>query len=348
MKYLLAIITFPVFASIGLPSIDALQNDPIMENKRQILGSVGLTSIEDLKEPVRKTDPQKEKFVKNIKKEKETVQVEEIKIEEIKKEVEFQEVLSQIPMVEERGNGTKIFRRNIKYEKEIKKITLPSGSVALGTSLFGVQVSPNEEKPMLIELNYAWLGPNQAVVEMTDCRLWARVRSELNTERLVGKANKMTCRAENGSVFDVDVVAHIVNAEDEYLGLQAKLITPGKGLAATLLFLKDGVKMGAEAFAAAQVNNTTITGQMNPVINDKNVSGSHAAYAGASAVAGASGKFLDWFIDYYTNLAPNLAVGPSHKVFLAIETTVSIPSVFFKENINKPLDILRKIKDVKK
>ena len=340
---------FPVFAEIGLPSIDALQHDPVMNSNRQIPGSVGLSSLGDMKEKKPASPPkEKEKTSKTLK--KEVVQVEEIKVEveEVKKEIPIQEVLSQIPAVEERGNGTKIFRRNVKYEKEIKKITLPAGSIALGTSLFGVQVSPNEEKPMLIELNYAWLGPNQAVVEMTDCRLWAKVKAELNTERLIGKANKMTCRSQNGLVFDVEVTAHIVNAQDEYLGVQAQLITPGKGLAATLLFLKDGVKMGSEAFAAAQVTQSAVTGQMSPVVETSDVSGNKVGYTAAKSIAGASGKFLDWFIDYYTNLAPNLAVGPSHKVFLAIETTVSVPAVFFKDTIHKPLDILRKIENVKK
>ncbi len=240
----------------------------------------------------------------------------------------------QPPPVYDLANGVRVFARNAEYTKLKDTLTLPSGSIALATVLYGVQVTPNvTDRSVPVELDYAWLGPNGAVVEMKNCRAWVPVKADMNIERLIGVAHTIVCRTPRGAVFEVPIKAHLVNQEDEYLGASATLVLPGKAKAAALSFLQGGVEAFGKAMAAAQISKSATTGAVGPAVSAENVTGNETKYIVGNVLEHSTSKFLDWFIDYYSNLSPQLAVGPGHKVYLAIEGSVQIPKIFFGESM---------------
>ncbi|MBL7663579.1 MAG: hypothetical protein JNM93_00485 [Bacteriovoracaceae bacterium] len=240
----------------------------------------------------------------------------------------------QFPSYEDQ-NDVRIFKRNLRYVpgNEIPKtITLPSGSSALATLLSGVEIS-SEEKSIDVRLDYAFLGPNKAIVELTGCIAWVKLSGDYSTERLFGKAYSISCRSPNGKTFDLPIMAHVKDERDEYLGIKGKLIANGKLAAAALSFLRDGTTAFGEAMAKSQTNTEVVGGGISgTTATGTNVSGNKDSYIIGQTAAGASGKFLNWWVDYYTKLSPTIAVPPGTKIYLSVEGEVQIPEIFFVNN----------------
>lgn len=234
-------------------------------------------------------------------------------------------------------DGVRVFTRNLGGAGGGKDaFTLPSTSIALATLLYGVEATANDDREVPAELNYAWLGPNGAVVEMKDCRLWIKVRGDYSTERLYGKADSLSCRAPSGETFEIPIVAHLIDKGEEYLGARGELVARGKALASALSFLSDGVQAFGTAMASAQVQTDVAQGTpYNGPVKGSNVGGDKTKYIAGQTVAGSTAKFLDWWIDYYQSLSPTIAIGPGKKVYLAVRGAVEIPKIFFGARIDK-------------
>lgn len=249
-------------------------------------------------------------------------------------EVNVISAVTQTPSYEDQ-NDLRIFKKNLRFVSgnEIPKtVTLPSGSSALATLLSGVEIS-SEEKSIDVRLDYAFLGPNKAIVELTGCIAWVKLSGDYSTERLFGKAYSISCRSPSGKTFELPIVAHIKDESDEYLGIKGKLIANGKLAAAALSFLRDGTTAFGEAMAKSQTNTEVVGGGLSgTTATGTNVSGNKDSYIIGQTAAGASGKFLNWWVDYYTKLSPTIAVPPGTKIYLSIEGEVQIPEIFFANN----------------
>ncbi len=232
-------------------------------------------------------------------------------------------------------NDVRIFKSNLRYIKnnEVPKtITLPSGSSALATLLSGIEIA-SEMKSIDVRLDYAFLGPNKAVVELTGCIAWVKLSADYSTERLFGSAYSISCRSPNGKTFDLPIVAHIKDERDEYLGIKGTLLANGKLAAAALSFLRDGTTAFGEAMAKSQTNTEVVGGGLSgTTATGTNVSGNKDSYIIGQTAAGASGKFLNWWVDYYTKLSPTIAVPPGTKIYLSVEGEIQIPETFFTAN----------------
>ena len=240
------------------------------------------------------------------------------------------------PAFTDTKDGVRIFNQALRSAKGAGKdtFTLPSTSVALATTLYGIEATGNVERYVPAELNYAWLGPNGSVVEMKNCRLWLVVRGDYSTERVYGRSQTMSCRAPSGETFDIPIEAHMVDQKEEYLGARGTLVARGKALASAMSFLSDGVKAFGSAMAAAQVNTeVTSTGGFGEPVKGSNVGGDKNKYIVGQTLAGSSAKFLDWWIDYYQSLSPTIAIGPGKKIYLALQRTVQVPKIFFGERL---------------
>lgn len=241
-------------------------------------------------------------------------------------------------------DGLRIIHKNLKYLSNSsfqKTVTLPSGSTALGTMKMGIEAS-GDPKPLLVELDYTWLGPNEAFVEMKGCRLWVKVKGHQTTARLEGAAHEMTCRAANGQVFDLPIKAHLVDGEDEYLGIKGERIFRGKDTAMILDFLNGGLNAYGDAMAKFQTKTQVSDGETP--IKSENVEGDETKYIAGKTISGSMGKMMNWFVDYYQSLSPTIAVGTGRKVFLAIEGTIQVPSILFGEKVSveKMMDEIKK------
>lgn len=238
-------------------------------------------------------------------------------------------------MVLKKNSGIQVYRQNMKRAASMRKqadmISLPSASIVIGTSLFGVEAVPTVDRPVLVELNYVWLGPNMAVVEMTNCRTWLDVRGDYTTQRVMGLAKEITCRAPSGTVFDIPIHAYIIDEGEEYLGAKGVVVARGKAISSALTFLQDGVSAFGKAMGAAQVTTSVTSAETSGSATRTNITGNQYKYMAGESISGSTAKFLNWWIKYYQSLQPTVAIGPGKKIYLAIRGSVNIPRVFFKK-----------------
>lgn len=240
------------------------------------------------------------------------------------------------PLFTDTKGGVRIFNQALRSAKRLNKdsFTLPSTSIAMATTLYGIEAIGSADRYVPAELNYAWLGPNGTIVEMKNCRIWLIVRGDYSTERIYGKSQSMSCRAASGETFDIPIEAHMVDQAEEYLGARGTLVARGKALASAMSFLSDGVKSFGAAMSAAQVNTeVTPSSGLGDPIKGSNVGGDKNQYIVGQTLSGSSAKFLDWWIEYYQSLSPTIAIGPGKKIYLALQKTVQIPKIFFGNKI---------------
>ena len=231
-------------------------------------------------------------------------------------------------------SGVRIFSRGLERKSPDRDYhSLPATSFALATLLHGIETTPSGDD-VVAELDYAWLGPNGAVVEMTGCRLWLNVKANYSTSRLNGESRSMTCMAPRGEIFEIPIDAKIIDGATEYAGAAGDLVAHGKGIAAALGFLQNGVSEWGKATAGAQVSTATTTGANSPTVTSSNVTGDEYRYIVGRSVAASTAQFLDWWIEFYKGLTPTIAVGPGKKVYLVVRKGVEIPKIFFGKVIS--------------
>ena len=241
-------------------------------------------------------------------------------------------IQSSVTTVDNENSSIKVFNENIKYARggELEFIILPSGSSATATLLGGVNIS-TEERSIEVNLDSAFIGPNDAVVELKGCIAWLKLSANYNDERLYGHGQTISCRTSKGNTFEIPILAH-VKGEDEYLGVKGDLIANGKMKAGALEFIKDGIAGYAEARAKTQTTTSISTAENVGAVAD-NVTGNGSNYALNKAIgSSADNRFLNWYIDHYSSLAPTIAVAPGTKIFLTIQGEVKVPKEFFSQS----------------
>ncbi len=226
------------------------------------------------------------------------------------------------------GEAITVFKSNIEQLQE-ETITLPSGAHAFGRVKFGEEVTANTKTEVLVELDYAFLGPNRSVVELNGCTVWVSVDSNFHTQKIKGSMQDMTCTMPSGRVFTVTVGGPLVGVASGYAGVESDLIMKGPAKAAALNFLSEITKAYGAATAAAQTRTDIVSGER---YSDKatNVAGDKKAYV-EGKVLEANGDFLKYIASFFESLQPTLALPPGTKVHLINRFNVKIPKAFFKK-----------------
>ena len=236
-------------------------------------------------------------------------------------------------------SGMRIIHQNLKYvgmNNYREMVNLPKTSVALGTTLSGVEVAHKPEK-ILIQLDYAFIGPNGSIVEMTGCRMWASVTGDEATVRIKGKIDEVTCMTPSGKSFTRSMEAQILDGKDEYNGVKGETVFYGKDMAIFLDFINGGLTAFGDAMSRFQVK-TEVSGNENPV-QTENITGDETKYIAGKTLSGSMGKMMNWWVDYYMGLSPKVAVPTGSKVFIGLLSDVDIPKEFFGSRI--PTDYLK-------
>ncbi len=229
----------------------------------------------------------------------------------------------------------KVFSENLPLKSLATQdtVTLPSNSAAMATLEAGVKVRLGSEMRMPVRLDYAFLGPNNAVVEMTGCNAWISVSPDPSTSRICGDKGTISCRANNGQTFNLDFRLQIVDQADNYTCMDAQIVLNGKGEAALAGFGEGAVNAFGTAMAAAQVSTQVQTSpEGNVGVTGANVTGDKNKYIAGQTLAGASANWLNWYVEFQKSRQPSLDAPSGKKIYLTIDGEVPIPRIFFQES----------------
>lgn len=233
------------------------------------------------------------------------------------------------PIVLEKPTGQTItiFQQNLATEEET--ITLPSGAHAFGRIKFGEEVTIQGEQEVLLELDYAFLGPNESVVEMTGCITWLQVQANFHTQKVKGHMQDMTCTMKDGRVFTLPLSGPIVEVATGYAGVDSDLIMRGPAKAMAVKFLSEITTAYGAATSAVETTTNIVAAGKGQTDKATNITGSNEHYV-AGKIMEANGKFLDYIASFFIGMQPTLALAPGAKVHVVNRYNVKIPKQFFK------------------
>ena len=224
------------------------------------------------------------------------------------------------------GKGPDLIAFPVKSAAKTEGVMLPSGSYVKAKILTGVEVPEGKTYPVLMVLDFSYVGPNEHKVDLTGCFMIAKAEGDLSTERVQMQATKMSCVSKRGKMFEREVNGFVADDKDGSFAMQGK-VNSKQGRVASMAFLASVVDGVGKAVQAAQTTQST-----NPLGGSSSVlTGDTGKYVVAGGASNAAGMVAQWYLQQAQNLAPTVAIGSGRDVWIVMKDKVSLPEEFFKK-----------------
>ncbi len=207
-------------------------------------------------------------------------------------------------------------------------ITLPSGSYVRGKLLTGVDAPEGKPYPVLLQLDFAHILPNDHRVDLSGCFMIAKAQGDLSTERIQMQATKLSCVSKSGRTFEKDVNGFAADSVDSSFAVGGS-INSKQDRVAGMAFLASIVEGISKSIQEAQV-----TKQINPLGGSStDVSGDQTKHLLSGGAATAAGNVTQWYLKQAEHLLPTIRIGSGQDVWIVMQDAVSLPSFFFKHDL---------------
>ncbi len=221
--------------------------------------------------------------------------------------------------------GPDIIAFPVKGDTKLEGVMLPAGSYVKAKILTGVEVPEGKTYPVLMVLDFSYVGPNGHKVDLSGCFMIAKAEGDLSTERVQMQATKMSCVSKRGKMFERHVNGFVADDKDGSFAMQGK-VNSKQGRVATMAFLAGIVDGVGKAVQAAQTTQSTNAfGGSSSVLT-----GDAGKYAVAGGASNAAGMVAQWYLQQAQNLAPTVAIGSGRDVWIVMKDKVNLPEEFFK------------------
>lgn len=200
---------------------------------------------------------------------------------------------------------------------------LPTGSHVKARVVSGVEANSREPYPVLLQLDYAFTGPNSSVIDLSHCFMIAKARANLSTERVIMETENLSCVRENGEHFKREAKGFVAGndntfgATGTYISKQSQVL-----LAAVLASV---AKNAGQAIADVQKTTSVLGADKAAAAN--NITGSKAAFVAGSALIDGGAMVAQWYLEQAKELLPSIGVGSGQDVFVVMLDSVSVPRI---------------------
>ena len=207
-------------------------------------------------------------------------------------------------------------------------IVLPSASYVKGKLLTGVDAPEGKPYPVLLQLDFAHILPNDHRLDLSGCFMIAKAQGDLSTERIQMQATKLSCVSRSGKTFEKDVNGFGADGLDNSFAVGGSVNSKQDRVAA-MAFLSSVVEGISKSIQEAQV-----TKQMNPLGGQStDVTGDQTKHLLGGGVATAAGNVTQWYLKQAEHLLPTIKVGSGQEVWIVLQDAVSLPTHFFKHDM---------------
>lgn len=201
---------------------------------------------------------------------------------------------------------------------------VPLGSYVKAKVLTGVEANSHEAYPILLQLDYAFVGPNQTRIDMSHCFMVAKAKANLSTERVLGETQSLSCVRDNNEVVTRQAKGYIAG-EDSTFGVTGELIS-NQGRVLMSAVIAQLAKGAGEAIAAAQTT-TSVAAGLGATAAATNITGSKLGYIAGKSVAEPASMIAQWYLNYAQQLVPSIAVGSGRDVWIVLLDTIRVPAL---------------------
>jgi conjugal transfer pilus assembly protein TraB len=200
---------------------------------------------------------------------------------------------------------------------------LPAGSFVKARIVSGVEANTLEPYPVLLQLEYAFTGPNKTKVDLSNCFMIAKARANLSTERVIMETDTLSCVRQNGEHFKSSAKGYTAG-EDSTFGSTGVFISK-QGQVMLAAVLASIAKNAGEAVAAAQ-QTTTVAG-FDRAQTATNVTGNKPAFIAGRATIDGAAMIAQWYLDYAKQLVPSIGIGSGQTVHVVMLETIRVPTL---------------------
>lgn len=220
--------------------------------------------------------------------------------------------------------------------RKLKGPVLPSGSFAKGTILTGIDAPTGKTLPSLIELDFAYVAPNNFKIDLQGCFLILKSSADISSERVEMQPQKISCVSKSGAFFEKKTNGYVADGFDNRFAMKGKLIENfgSKLLKATLASALEG------AGKAIQLSQTTTN--TNPLGGQSTtVSGNTGKLIAGGAASSAASTIAKWYLGQVQKMMPVIRVESGKTVWIVMTEKIELPRKFFKkvtkEKVNVPI-----------
>lgn len=199
-------------------------------------------------------------------------------------------------------------------------VVIPSGSYVKVKIVSGVQVPMGETYPALLQVDYAFIKPNNRRIDLSGCFIVAKAEGDISTERLQMSPHSISCYNSSGMYFKRDkLVGWAADTKDNDFALRAEVN------------LNQG-RVAQSAFAKALVDGLGQSLERNT----KSVGGKGIDDQSPSVVLRDSGQQVgsmvaDFYLSYLKGLRPTMKVTSGRDAWLVIGSDIELPYELFKK-----------------
>ena len=229
--------------------------------------------------------------------------------------------------------GHQLIHFPVKHERVqlSKEPGLPPGAFVKGVVLTGVDAH-QAEWPVLIQLEEAFVGPNETRIDLSGCFVIAKAKGDLSIERAIMQTEKISCVAENGDLFESLMNGWVNDDEDNRFGVKGPVMSK-RGRVLTTAFLASVVEgIGRAIQLGESTQMTNAVGGAQSVIT-----GDQGRFIAGGAAAGAASRVADWYLRQAENLLPSITVGSGKSVWIAVKDKVNLPARYFESEIQRQI-----------
>ncbi len=211
--------------------------------------------------------------------------------------------------------------------RDVSEVVLPVGSYVKATLLTGVDAPEANPYPVLLQLDFANIIPNNKVLDLRGCFMVAKAQGDLSTERVQMQATKLSCVSRTGQMFERDINGFVADGSDNSFAVNGA-VNGKQDRVAAMAFLSSVVEGVGRAIQMAQTTEqTSVDGHSRRVITGDQ--GKYMAYGGAST---AGGMVAQWYLKQAQSLLPTIKVGSGQTVWVVMNETVALPHEYFKKS----------------
>lgn len=223
-------------------------------------------------------------------------------------------------------SGSNLIAFPVKTEAKTEGVVLPSGSYVKAKVLTGVDVPEGKTYPVLLVLDFSYVGPNESKIDLSGCFMIAKAEGNLSTERVQMQATKLSCVSKKGKMFERDVNGFIADDKDGNFAVSGT-VNSKQGRVAAMAFVSSIVQGVSQAVQQAQTTQgTNALGGSSSVLT-----GDSTKYMMAGGAANAAGMVAQWYLQQAQSLTPTVEVDSRRDVWIVMKDKVSLPEEFFRK-----------------
>lgn len=223
------------------------------------------------------------------------------------------------------ASGLKVFA--VLEDESEEETMLPAGSWVRAKLLTGVQANAKYPYNTLLQLDYAYTGPNRSKIPLNGCLMLGGATADLSIERVIIAPHTLSCVRDNGEYVERPV-SGFVAGRDSSNGLEG--IVDSKQSRVFLAAALSGIVKGASE--AYQIANTqqALMGSENGAVAT-NFKGEFEKLAVSRGVGKSAEMVTSWYLEQAKSLLPTINIGSGQDVWIIMAESVAVPGLLSEE-----------------